>query len=370
MLQPPVAPMLAAATPELPEPAALPGGCLYQPKFDGYRALLFHPTGGQVTVQSRAGNLMTRGFPDITAAVVDQLPPGVVLDGELVVWDGTGVNFTSLAGRLGATRKAARLAVERPATFMAFDLLAVEGVDLRRRPLSERLNLLAALFADVRPPLQMVPTTRDVTLARTWLDDYTLAPHLGLEGVVIKGAASTYDTGRRGWLKYRVRQTYDVVVGAVSGSLDAPTRLVLGYYEQPTTPANPTGDGDGPVGDPADEARILADADRPRLQVAGATIPLGAQQARAVGRLLTAAVVEAHPWPEQMPARWVGNWSSTSSGNKAHEMVRLRLVEPTLVVEVSADTAFEYGRWRHQVRFVRARQDKDAHQSIRPTPLT
>jgi ATP-dependent DNA ligase len=357
VLEPPLAPMLAATTPALPEPSALPGGCLYQPKFDGYRALIFHSR-DRVDIQSRAGNLMTSGFPDIAAAVTTQLPPGVVLDGELVVWDGTGVNFTSLAGRLGATRKATRLALERPATFMVFDLLAVEGIDIRRRPLSERLDLLAAVLTDARPPLQMVPTTNDVTIAREWLDDYAAAPHLGLEGVVIKAAAGPYGSGKRGWLKYRVRQTYDVVVGAISGSIEAPTRLVLGYYDHPTATNGPL---DGPLGDLVDGLASPSLVDRPRLQVAGSTIPLGRRQARAVAQHLAAADDE-HPWPERMPSRWVGDWASGE--------VRLRRVQPTLVVEVSADTAFEYGRWRHQVRYMRIRPDKDPGDSGRPHPIS
>lgn len=361
MLKPPVAPMLAATAAALPEPGALRGGCLYQPKFDGYRALIFRDKDA-VVIQSRNGNLLTRGFPEIVAAVLDQIPPGVVLDGELVVWDGHGINFTALAGRMGATRRADELARSRPATFLAFDVLAVEGADVRRLPLSERLDLLATLMADTSPPLQMVPTTGNVTTARAWLADYAATPSLGMEGVVVKGAADPYAPGKRGWLKYRVRQTYDVLVGAVVGSLEAPTRLVLGYHVEPADPGEGPGDtpnvtrGDGPDG-PADPT---SEALPPRLRVAGSSIPLGSRQARAIGALLQPALAEEHPWPAQMPARWLGDWATDTT--------RLRHVRPLLVVEVSADTAFEYGRWRHQVRYVRVRTDKDPTQVRRPDP--
>lgn len=352
MLAPPVRPMLAATTPTVPGPDALPGGCLYQPKFDGYRALAFHrpaaETGPRVALQSRAGNLMTGGFPEIVAAIVEQVPPGVVFDGELVIWDGRGVNFSALAGRMGATRRAEELARTRPATYLAFDVLAVEGTDVRHLRLADRLDLLTALLSDARPPLQMVPTTRDVATARGWLADYAATPALGMEGVVIKGAADPYASGKRGWLKYRVRQTHDVVVGAVTGSLDAPSRLVLGYYPDPAAGLD----------DPAAVAATpAADPDGLRLQVAGASIPLGARQARSIGRLLVPATAD-HPWPDRMPAGWLGHWAGAST--------RVRLVAPHVVVEVSSDTAFEYGRWRHQVRYMRVRTDKDPAHVLRP----
>lgn len=222
---------------------------------------------------------------------------------------------------------------------MAFDLLVVEGVDIRNRPLSERLDLLGVLFAEVSPPLQMVPTIPDVAVARGWLDDNATTPGLGMEGVVIKAAAGRYIPGSRGWLKYRIRQTYDVVVGAVVGAIEAPTRLVFGYHT---------------LSEVDMQAGVLEEAglDGPalRLQVAGASIPLGRRQARTIGALLHAADPGTHPCPDRMPARWLGDWASDTT--------RLRHVQPLLVVEVSADTAFEHGRWRHQVRYMRVRTDK------------
>lgn len=355
MLVSPIAPMLAATAPTLPEQNALRGGCLYQPKFDGYRALIFR-TGDSVAIQSRNGNMMTAGFPEIVAAVLDQIPPGVVLDGELVIWDGHGINFTALAGRMGATRRAAELARARPATYLFFDILAVEGADVRRLPLSERLALLATLMADAQPPLQMVPTTADVAIAREWLADYAATPSLGMEGVVVKGAADAYVSGKRGWLKHRVRQTYDVLVGAVVGSLEAPTRLILGYHAIPPGPVDDDLDDPGAATSPGlDGPAVNLQS---RLQVAGSSIPLGRRQARAIGALLEEVAVDDHPWPARMPARWLGDWATDTT--------RLRHVRPLLVVEVSADTAFEHGRWRHQVRYVRVRTDKDPTQVRRP----
>src|SRR5207244_825976 len=145
------------------------------------RALVFHHasprrSGLQVLIQTRAGNLIQSGFPDIVVAVRDQIPVGTVLDGELVVWDGNGVNFTHLAGRLGSTRRAEQLAAERPASLLVFDILAANSVDIRHLPLHERQEVLTAVMAGTHPPIQQVPSTRDVNQARRWVADYAATP--------------------------------------------------------------------------------------------------------------------------------------------------------------------------------------------------
>lgn len=324
MLDLPIEPMLASPTRIVPESGALRGGALYQPKFDGFRALVFVTEGG-VRVQSRGGHDITASFPDIAGAVAAQVPPGVVLDGELVIWGDGRLDFEALQTRLGAKRKAPVLALERPASLMVFDVLMVAGTPVLRLPLTDRRVLLEEVLKGATPPVQLVPSTTDVTVARRWLADYASALGVGVEGLVIKAGADPYLPGKRGWLKYRIRETHEMVVGAVLGSPRAPVRLVVGYY-------NPERSGS-------------------RLRVAGATMAFADKGLAAqVGGLLVAAS-GGHPWPEEMPASWLGRW-----GGPVHRVWR---VNPTLVVEVSADTAFEYGRWRHLVRFVRTRQDLD-----------
>src|SRR4051794_24340715 len=208
--------MLARAMETLPTGRALRGGGVYEPKWDGYRGLLFVTDAG-VRVQSRRGADLTRGFADIAAAARRQLPLGVVLDGELVVWGRDGPDFGALHQRMTATRvRAAELAVAAPATFLAFDVLAVDDIDVRPRPLRERRVLLEALMTDVRPPLQLTPQTDDLATAERWMRDYALAP-VGVEGVVAKGTADAYLPDQHGWVKVKIRDTADALVGAVVG---------------------------------------------------------------------------------------------------------------------------------------------------------
>lgn len=328
MLELPVEPMLAAPTRLIPEPGALRGGAVYQPKFDGFRALAFVTDTG-VRIQSRGGHDITTSFPDVATAVAEQVPPGVVLDGELVIWNEGRLDFAALQTRLASKKKAAALAVDRPASFMVFDVLEVANTPVLGLAMKDRRLLLEEVLKSAVPPVHLVPSTTEVAVARQWLADYALTLGLGVEGLVIKAGSDPYLPGKRGWLKYRLRETHEVVVGAVLGSMAAPARLVLGYY-----PAR-AGDS-GPRG---------------RLQVAGATMAFADKGlSRTIGRLLEPAR-DDHPWPAQMPSGWLGQW-----GGPAHTVHR---VTPLLVVEVSADTAFEHGRWRHLVRFVRTREDLD-----------
>ena len=149
--------MLARSAERLPRGRALRGGCVYEPKWDGYRGLVFVTEAG-VRVQSRRGADLTQAFPDIASAARRQLPAGVVLDGELVVRGREGLDFGALHQRMSSTKvRAAELAVAAPATFMAFDLLAVDGLDNRERPLRERRALLERLMTGGRPPMQLTP---------------------------------------------------------------------------------------------------------------------------------------------------------------------------------------------------------------------
>lgn len=150
-----------------------------------------------VSLWSRQGKNLTRYFPDLLEAVAGEVPPGCVLDGEAVVWTADRLDFDALQRRLVASKAALPALVrERPASFVAFDLLAVAGYDIRDAPLAERRELLEQLAADWEPPLNLSPMTRDRAQALRWFDELHLA---GLEGLVVKGAGQSYQPVRQ-WL--------------------------------------------------------------------------------------------------------------------------------------------------------------------------
>lgn len=317
--------MLARPVEELPGPGEFPGGCLFEPKWDGFRGVLHvrSDVAGEPVcrVQSRRGSDLSGAFPDIAAAAAAQLPAGTVVDGELVIWTADRLDFAALQRRMTALSRAARLASGLPATFLVFDVLAYNGNDWREKPLRERRRLLDDLRG-LAPPLQVSPATEDRGLAAEWLRSYHEAD-VGIEGLVIKGLGDSYQPGRRGWLKLRTRHSADAVVGAVTGTLTRPERLILGLYDA-------TG----------------------ALLIAGGTAPLTPLQQRQLASFLQPAAQGQHPWPADLPIGRTGPF-----GGGQH--LPVVLVRPTLVVEVSADTAFEYGRWRHLVRYLRVRPDLD-----------
>jgi ATP-dependent DNA ligase len=209
---------LAKSVERLPGPYALPGGCVFEPKWDGYRAVIVRHADG-ARVWSRQGNDLTDRFPEIAAAARRMLPAGCVVDGELVALDSTGrLSFDRLLRRLVTTRaNARRLVSEAPASYVAFDLLAVNAVDLRMQRWATRRGCLESLAA-WEPPMQLTPVTHDVEDAREWME--VLPAAMGVEGVVVKGAAGRYAPGRREWLKVKHRDTVEVIVGGVvSGRL-------------------------------------------------------------------------------------------------------------------------------------------------------
>jgi ATP-dependent DNA ligase len=305
-------PMLARAVDRLPAESALPGGSAYEPKFDGYRALL-HISAAGCRIQSRRGHDITESFADIASAAAEQFPHGVVVDGELVVWGDGALDFTELQRRLTSGRRLAR----KPASFVAFDVLEISGADIRAWPLTRRREALELLMQGATPPLEVSPQTTHLDEAQAWMHDYAEHP-VGIEGVVIKGLDTRYVPGRRDWLKLRLRDTVEAVVGGVIGTIAAPDRLVLGLYR----------DGE--------------------LAVAGSTAPLNPRQQKSLRSLLRPGPAD-HPWPDALSQGRLGHF-----GRSKTPIVK---VEPTLVVEISADSAFERGRWRHTTRFIRPRPD-------------
>jgi ATP-dependent DNA ligase len=167
-----------------------------------------------------------RYFPDLAAAVAEQIPPGFVLDGEAVIWSKERLDFDALQQRMTTSEaKLTALVKDRPASFAALDVLAAAGHDARGVPLSGMRELLETLAEDWVAPLTLSPVTMDRGLASTWFEDM---PAIGVEGLVIKGASQLYEGWQRQWLKVKHRDVVDVLCGAVIGSRTGPTAIVAG----------------------------------------------------------------------------------------------------------------------------------------------
>ncbi len=316
----PVDVALARAVDRIPGPSALPGGCRYEPKWDGYRAVVVVDA-GSARLYSRRGTDMSAQFPEVVAAATEQIAPGTVLDGELVIWSGGRLDFEALQRRMTRGPRAAEaVARELPASLVLFDLLAVDGQDVRGGPFDGRRAMLEELATGWRPPLNLSPVTDDVDAAAEWFEAYAVA---GVEGLVVKGGAHPYRGGERVWVKVKHRRTLDVVCGAVIGSRSAPQQVVAGLSI----------DGE--------------------LRIVGRTGPLTAAARRALAPWLVAPA-GAHPWPEQVSPGALGQWGAGRSSGP----VTLTLVEP-IVVEVSADVAWSGHSFRHSLRFLRARPDAE-----------
>jgi ATP-dependent DNA ligase len=219
--------MLAKVAAEIPPE----GDVLYEPKWDGFRAIVFRSK-GDVFIQSRDSRPLDRYFPELHEALIDRLPEGCVIDGEIVIAGPRGLDFDALQMRLHpAASRVARLAKETPSSFVAFDLLAIGGRNVMDKPQSERRALLEKLLAKARSPLHLTPMTRDRDVAVDWLKHFEGA---GLDGVIAKGANLTYQPGKRVMLKIKHARTADCVVAgfrwhkAGKGIVGS---LLLGLYD-------------------------------------------------------------------------------------------------------------------------------------------
>ncbi len=223
---PPVEPMLAKLARELPI-----GDYVYEPKWDGFRCLVFHD-GDELLLQSRNRKPLNRYFPELEPPLREQLPERVVVDGELVVPRGGLLDFDALAERIHpAESRVAMLAEATPARFVAFDLLALDDRDLRSTPCQQRRELLERTLGDVRPPLHLSPATSDPEVARDWFARFEGA---GLDGVIAKRAQGVYAPGQRTLLKVKHERTADVVVGGFRWHKDGEGvgSLLLGLYDE------------------------------------------------------------------------------------------------------------------------------------------
>ena len=220
--------MLAKRVSELP-----PGDeWIFEPKWDGFRTLVFRD-GDEIFIQSRDEKPLNRYFPELVEILKEKLPHRCVLDGEIVIADARGLDFDALQMRLHpAASRVAKLAKESPAEFVAFDLLAVDGRDVRATPQGERRVLLERLLSGARAPIHLTPMTRDPAVASEWLARFEGA---GLDGVIVKPEHGAYQPGKRAMIKVKHARTADCVLAGfrwhTAGKGTLVGSLLLGLYD-------------------------------------------------------------------------------------------------------------------------------------------
>jgi ATP-dependent DNA ligase len=320
---PPVAPMLARSV------GSIPPDLLYEPKWDGFRAIVFRD-GDEVEIASRNQRPMARYFPEVVAAARDSLPPRCVLDGEIVVALGDRLDFWSLQQRLHPAGSRVELLAERtPARFVAFDLLALGEEDCMPLPFASRRAVLERALAGAVPPIHLTTMTDDAGLARRWFEQFEGA---GLDGVIAKDPALPYEPDKRIMFKVKHERTADCVLVGYRLHKSAPEAvgsLLMGLYD------------DG------------------RLVPCGTVGAFPMARRRELFAELQPLVTDfaSHPWnwaadEEVAPRRQAGSrWSP----GKDLSFVPLR---PERVVEVRYDH-MEGTRFRHPGQFVRWRPDRD-----------
>ncbi len=220
--------MLAKLSPEIPAG----DGWLYEPKWDGFRAVVFWDQ-SDLYVQSRDLKPLGRYFPELEAGLRRALPRALVLDGEIVIMGERGLEFDSLLMRIHpAESRVRKLAAETPSSFVAFDLLADGEEDFRRRPFVERRERLEAALGRVEAPVFVTPATRDRVVALDWFDRFEGA---GLDGVVAKPLDQPYTPGQRTMFKIKHLRTADCVIGGFRWNRGEEGRsvgsLLLGLYD-------------------------------------------------------------------------------------------------------------------------------------------
>jgi ATP-dependent DNA ligase len=228
-IEPPIEPMLAKIAETLP----VADGLFYEPKWDGFRAIVFRG-GGDAYIQSRDLRPLDRYFPELHEACISSLPEGCVVDGEIVIATPHGLDFDALQMRLHpAASRIAKLSKATPADFVAFDVLAAENEDLREIPFRERRARLERLARRLGAPFHLTPTTTDRDIAADWLDRFEGA---GLDGVVAKPGEGLYQPGKRAMLKIKHARTADCVVAGFRWHKTGPGTLVgsllLGLYDK------------------------------------------------------------------------------------------------------------------------------------------
>lgn len=226
-VMPPVAPMLASLVRDVPERP----GLLFEPKWDGFRCLVFRD-GEEVVLASRGQRELERYFPELPPILRRELPERCVVDGEIVIATANGLDFDALLQRIHpAASRVRKLSESDPASFIVFDVLAAFDEDLRSAPMAERRAILERLLADVRPPVYLTPATTDPRIARRWYERFEGA---GLDGVMAKPLELPYLEGRREMIKVKHERTADCVVGGYRRHKDGRSlgSLLLGLYDE------------------------------------------------------------------------------------------------------------------------------------------
>ncbi len=222
---PPFNPMLAEPAAEVPR-----GDYLYEPEWDGFRALIFRD-GAEIVIQSQNQRPLERWFPELVRALRSRLPRKVVLDGEIVVTGPHGLDFDALLLRIHPNdARVDKLARQHPASFVACDLLALGAQDLRNHPLLRRRTALEKALKKASPPVYVTPATTEVSVARGWLDRFEGG---GLGGVLCKPLASVYESGRGGIMRVRLDRTAACVIGGyrIAKEGSGVASLLLGLYD-------------------------------------------------------------------------------------------------------------------------------------------
>ena len=314
-------PMLSAPGEGVPEG----DGWEYEPKWDGFRTLVFRDK-DKVELISRGARPMTRYFPELLPAFRTLKSERVVLDGELIVVGKGGLDFGALQQRIHPAESRVRMLSEAtPAWYVAFDLLAEGDADLRKKTLGDRRKQLERLLKGVKPPVFVTPYTRDRKTAEKWFEKFEGA---GLDGVMAKSWSGTYVPGKRLWVKVKHKRTADCVVIGWRKSSDGSTlgALLLGLYDKKGT-----------------------------LQYVGHTSSFNAAERRDLIARLKPLQTEI---PEEQwranPGRMPGGLSRWSRGKDTEWVV----VKPQLVCEVTYDKLEAGERFRHATGFLRWRTDK------------
>lgn len=221
---PPVKPMLAKSV------ARIPPGMHYEAKWDGFRAIVFRD-GGEIELGSRTGKPLTRYFPELVEALKERVPERCVLDGEIVIARDGRLDFDALSERIHPAESRVRTLAERtPASFVAFDLLALADESLLDVPLGDRRALLERALSDATAPVHLAPATTDIEVAQRWFEQYEGA---GLDGVVAKPLDLRYRPDERAMFKIKHERTADVVVAGYRLHKSGPVvgSLLLGLYD-------------------------------------------------------------------------------------------------------------------------------------------
>ncbi|HEY8182815.1 MAG TPA: ATP-dependent DNA ligase [Thermoanaerobaculia bacterium] len=325
---PPLEPMLSAAADELPSG----DGWLFEPKWDGFRTLVFRD-GDEIMLQSRDEKPMNRYFPELTAPLLGALPERCVVDGEIVIVGSSGLDFEALLLRIHpAASRVKLLAEQTPASFVAWDLLALGDDDLRESPLELRREKLERILGGAPPPVHLSPATRDRTLAQDWFHRFEGA---GLDGVMAKRLESPYRAGERTMVKVKHTRTADCVVAGFRWHKNGPGTMVgsllLGLYDE--------------KGKLHHVGVAAAFTSAVRKQLVEELAPLREN------------AMEKHPWrdwAEAMEGQRMPGGGSRWNRGKDLSWIPLR---PERVCEVAYDH-MQGTRFRHAAHFVRWRFDK------------